>query len=352
MKHLGIVLSIFIAMPLSGASYANVSPDIAEFLKTLAAQNGPPIYTLSPDKARKVLDDLQAPTVDLIPANIKDIEVVGSDEQKISVRIVKPKIVNSMLTYFVNPTSIEKKLPVVLYVHGGGWILGNKNTHDYLIRSIANGAKAAVVFVNYTLSPEAQFPVGIEQVYDVAKYIAQEGSGLGLDGSRMIIVGDSVGGNMATAVAQMAKDRGGPHFMHQILLYPVTDANFNTGSYKEFGGGDYWLSKKSMEWFWDAYLPDVKKRAHRYASPLRSTLEQLRGLPEALIIVDENDVLRDEGEAYAHKLMQAGVKVTPLRMLGTIHDFLMLAPLKDNQISKTALDTVNQRLTRVFKRQG
>lgn len=336
MKHLGIVLSIFIAMPLLGASYANISPDVAEFLNSLAAQNGPPIYSLSPEKARKILDDLQAPTVDVIPAAIKDIEVPGSDEQKISVRIVKPK-------------GIGGKLPVVLYVHGGGWILGNKNTHDYLIRSIANGAKAAVVFVNYTPSPEAQFPVGIEQVYDVAKYVEEEGSALGLNGSRMIIAGDSVGGNMATAVAQMAKDRGGPHFMHQILLYPVTDANFNTGSYKEFGGGDYWLSKKAMEWFWNAYLPDVKKRAHRYASPLRSTIEQLRGLPEALIIVDENDVLRDEGEAYAHKLMQAGVKVTPIRMLGTVHDFLMLAPLKDNQITKTALDTVNQRLIKVFK---
>lgn len=317
-------------------AYPTIDLQVTEFLNTLAAQNGPPIYKLSPEKARKVLDDLQAPTVDVIPAQIKDIEVVGKDGKPISVRIVKPK-------------GMGGKLPVALYVHGGGWILGNKNTHDYLIRSIANGAKVAVVFVNYTPSPEAQFPVGLEQVYDVAQYIAQEGSALGLNGSRMVIMGDSVGGNMATAVAQMAKDRGGPHFIHQILLYPVTDANFNTGSYKQFGGGDYWLSKKSMEWFWDAYLPDVKKRAHRYASPLRSSLEQLKGLPDALIIVDENDVLRDEGEAYAHKLMQAGVTVTPIRMVGTIHDFAMLAPLKDNQITKTALDTVNQRLVRVLK---
>ena len=337
MKHLDILLSIFITMPLWGVSYANLSPDVTEFLNALAAQNGPPIYTLTPEKARKVLDDLQAPSVGIIPANIKDIEIPGSDDQKISVRIVTPQ-------------GSRGKLPVILYVHGGGWILGNKNTHDYLIRSMAKGAKAAVVFVNYTLSPEAQFPVAIEQVYDVAKYIAQEGGTLGLDGSRMVIVGDSVGGNMATAVAQMAKDRGGPHFLQQILLYPVTDANFNTGSYNQFGDGSYWLSKKAMQWFWDAYLPDVKKRAHRYASPLRSTREQLRGLPETLIIVDENDVLRDEGEAYGHKLMQAGVKVTPVRMGGIIHDFALLAPLKDNQIAKTAIDMVNQRLLKIFKK--
>lgn len=334
-KLLLLMLSIYAIYP---ATNTNLDPQVAEFLNSLAAQNGPPIYTLSPEKARDVLNSLQASSVGVIPAQIQDIQVIGKDKKPIDVRIVKPN------------GNVRGLLPVVVYVHGGGWILGNKDTHDYLIRSIANGAKVAVVFVNYTPSPEAQYPVAIEQVYDVAQRIAEKGQTLGLDASKMAIAGDSVGGNMATAVAQMAKDRGGPQFLAQILLYPVTDANFNTGSYKEFGGGQYWLGKKAMEWFWDAYLPDVKKRAERYASPLRSTLEQLRGLPEALLIVDENDVLRDEGEAYARKLMQAGVKVTPIRMLGTVHDFLMLSPLKENQISQGALDIVNQYLIKMFKR--
>ncbi len=316
----------------------NLDPHVAEFLNGLAAQNGPPIYTLSPEKARDVLNSLQASSVGVIPAHIQDIKVIGKDKKPIDVRIVRPN------------GNVRGLLPVVLYVHGGGWILGNKDTHDYLIRSIANGAKVAVVFVNYTPSPEAQYPVAIEQVYVVAVSIANIGLTLGLVGSMMAIAGVSVGGNMATAVAQMAKDRGGPRFLAQILLYPVTDANFNTDSYQTFGGGQYWLGKKAMEWFWDAYLPDVKKRAERYASPLRSTLDQLRGLPETLLIVDENDVLRDEGEAYARKLMQAGVKVTPIRMLGTVHDFLMLSPLKENQITQEALNIVNQKIVKIFKK--
>lgn len=318
-------------------AYPQLDPQIAKFLNGLAAQNAPPIYTLSPEKARSVLNSLQAPSVGILPAVIQDIEISGSDGNPIDVRIVRPRGFTGLL-------------PVVLYVHGGGWILGNKDTHDYLIRSIAHGANVAVVFVNYTPSPEAQYPVAIEQIYDVARYIVAKGPTLGLNPSKMVIAGDSVGGNMATVVAQMAKDRGGPNFLAQMLLYPVTDANFNTGSYKEFGGGEYWLSKKAMEWFWDAYLPDIKRRFERYASPLRATIDQLRGLPETLLIVDENDVLRDEGEAYARKLMQAGVKVTPIRMNGLVHDFLILAPIKENQIVKQALDIVNHNLIRIFKK--
>jgi len=319
------------------ASYHNLDSQVSNFLEQLAAKGGPPLNELPIEDARKVLDDLQKPTINQIPAKIKDTEIMGSNKEKISIRIVRPQ-------------GKSGKLPVVVYAHGGGWILGNKDTHDYLIRSIANGAQVAVAFVNYTPSPEAKYPVAIEQIYDVASYIAREGKELDLDGSKMVIAGDSVGGNMATVVAQMAKDRRGPRFLYQILLYPVTDANFNTGSYKEFGDGRFWLSKPAMEWFWDAYLPDKKRRSEPYASPLRSSEEQLRGLPPALIIVDENDVLRDEGENYARKLMQAGVQVTPVRMLAVVHDFAMLAPLKDNPITRAAIDLVNQTLIKVFKR--
>lgn len=336
-KLLIILLSGFIVENSIAASYKNLDPQVSGFLEQLAKQDGPPIYTLKPEDARNVLDDLQKPSVGIIPASIKDITVPFKDKEEVSARIVRPK-------------GYAGKLPVVIYVHGGGWILGNKETHDYLIRKIANGANVAVVFVNYTPSPEAKYPVALEQIYAVADYVAKNGNKLNLDSQRMAIVGDSVGGNMATVVAQMAKDRGGPHFIKQILLYPVTDANFKTGSYKEFGDGSLWLSKKAMEWFWDAYLPDVKKRSEPYASPLRSSIDQLRGLPPALVIVDENDVLRDEGEAYAHKLMQAGVPVRAVRILGTVHDSAILAPLKDTQPTQEIIDIVNQTLMKAFKK--
>lgn len=332
-----MLISGFMVNYINAAAYKNIDPQVVSFLEQLAKKDGPPIFKLKPEEARKILNDLQAPLVGKIPATVKDIMVPFKDHDDVSVRIVKP-------------IGSKSNLPVVIYVHGGGWILGNKETHDYLIRKIANVAKVAVVFVNYTPSPEAQYPVAIEQVYAVANYIAKNGNKFGLDGKRMVIAGDSVGGNMANVVAQMAKDRGGPHFIKQILLYPVTDANFNTESYKQFGDGSLWLSKGAMEWFWDAYLPDVKKRSEPYASPLQATIDQLRGLPPAVVITNENDVLRDEGEALAHKMEKAGVPVRAVRILGTVHDSAMLAPLKDTQPTQEIIDIVIQALIQAFKR--
>lgn len=308
--------------------YPNLDPQVAKFINQLDSQNAPPLYTLTPEAARKVLDDLQKHNVNLVPAIVQDIVIPGKITPEISLRIVRP-------------THAKGKLPVIIYVHGGGWILGNKNTHDYLIRKIANGAQAAVVFVNYPPSPEAKYPVAIEQAYEAAEYMAKNARQHNLDGKRMAIAGDSVGGGMAAAVTLLAKQRGTPNFKYQALFYPVTDANFNTESYNRFADGP-WLTKKAMQWFWDAYAP-VQQRTIPTVTPLNATLEELQGLPPALVITDD-DVLRDEGEAYATKLEKAGVPVTSVRFGNTIHDFMMLAPLKDTQAAKSAIELATTKL--------
>lgn len=326
-KRLLVISVLTCINTLYAKKYFDLDPQVAQFINQLDTQNAPPIYTLTPQAARKVLDDLQKNNVNRVPALVQDITIPGKITPEISLRIVRP-------------THAKGKLPVIIYVHGGGWILGNKETHDYLIRQLANQAQAAVVFVNYTPSPEAQYPVAIEQAYEAADYIAKNSTKYSLDGSRMAIAGDSVGGGMATEVALRAKKRGGPKFLYQALFYPVTDANFETDSYNKYANGP-WLTKKAMQWFWDAYAPTTGKNAiNRNSSdiaPLQASLEELAGLPPALVITD-HDVLRDEGQAYAIKLMQAGVPTTSVEFLGTIHDFAMLAPLKDTPTTKSAIE--------------
>jgi acetyl esterase len=225
---------------------------------------------------------------------------------------------------------------VILYMHGGGWVLGNADTHDRLVRELAVGTGAAVVFVEYERSPEAHYPVALEQGYATARWIVREGAANQLDPDRMAIAGDSVGGGMTAALALMASERGDVRFVHQSMYYPVTDARMNTGSYEQFAEG-YFLTAKSMAWFWDAYLPQVERRSEPFASPLRASEEQLAGLPPALVIVDEADVLRDEGEAYAARLRAAGVAVTTVRYDGISHDFMMLNPLSGTHATRAAV---------------
>jgi acetyl esterase len=225
--------------------------------------------------------------------------------------------------------------------------LGSKNTHDRLVREIANGVNSAVVFVDYTRSPEAKYPVAIEEAYAATKYIAENGAKMNLDSSRLAVAGDSVGGNMTAALTILAKQRMGPKIVFQALFYPVTDASFDTASYHRFADGP-WLTTKAMEWFWNAYAPDVETRKEITACPLRATIEELSGLPPALVIVDENDVLRDEGEAYARKLMQAGVKVTVTRYLGTMHDFMMLNPIASTPAVRAAIAQANNMLVQAL----
>ncbi len=291
--------------------------------KVAEAFSKPPfLYEMAPADARKVLEAAQSGPVSKLPIDEEWI-TVPSPAGDVRVRLVKPQGAAGML-------------PVVVYMHGGGWILGNAATHDRLVRELAVGAGAAIAFVEYPNSPEARYPTAIEQGYATAQWITRNGASKGLDARRMAVAGESVGGNMTAALALMAKDRGDVTFVQQSMYYPVTDAAMNTASYDQFASG-YYLSRAEMEWFWDAYAPDPAQRAEITASPNRATAEQVRGLPPAYVCVDEADVLRDEGEAYAAKLRSAGVPVTTVRYDGTIHDFMLLNALSDSRATRAAI---------------
>jgi len=289
----------------------------------VTATSAPPfIYELTPVEARKVLDDVQAEPIEKLPV----------DERWITV----PAAVGDVRVRIVRPPGVEGTLPAILYMHGGGWVLGNAGTHDRLVRELAVGTGAAVAFVEYDRSPEARYPVAVEQGYATARWITREGPSNGLDPERIAVAGDSVGGGMTAALALMANDRGDVHFVQQSMYYPVTDAGMDTDSYAQFAEG-YFLFAKGMAWFWDCYEPDRERRVEPYASPLRARDEQLEGLPPALVIVDEADVLRDEGEAYAARLRAAGVPVTTVRYDGITHDFMMLNPLSGTRATRAAI---------------
>jgi acetyl esterase/lipase len=299
------------------------------------ATSAPPfLYELGPEGARKVLDDIQAAPVEKLPVDDEWITVPAAVGD-VGVRIVKPR-------------NAPAELPVVLYMHGGGWILGNAGTHDRLIRELAVGIPAAIVFVEYDRSPEAHYPVAIEQGYATAQWIVREGAAKGLDASRLAVAGDSVGGNMTAALAIMAQQRGDVTFIQQSMFYPVTDAAQDTESYTEFADGPF-LRAKAMEWFWDAYTTDPAQRAQITASPNRATVEDVAGLPPALLLVDEADVLRDEGEAYAAKLREAGVPITTVRYDGIHHDFMMLNPLRDTAATRAAIAQAIAMFREAFK---
>lgn len=295
----------------------------AKFINMLAAQNNPPLYELTPEAARKVLIDAQSGNVRKPDVSIKDTTLQVGPTGSVDVRIVRPK-------------DSVGKLPGILYIHGGGWILGNKDTHDRLVRELAVGAGATVIYPNYTPSPEAKYPVPIEQCYAVLEYVTKNSDMFDISPDGIIVSGDSVGGNMATAMALMSQDRNGPKIIFQMLFYPVTNSQLTSRSYSDFAEGP-WLTKKAMEWFWDAYLPEGDRGDDTYASPLRASEDVLAKLPPALIITAENDVLRDEGEAYAKKLDKAGVDVTSVRVNGTMHDFVMLDALADTGPARTAV---------------
>jgi acetyl esterase len=290
----------------------------------LAEQTAKPpfVYDLGPESARRLLDEIQSAPIEKLPVEDEWITVPATVGD-VRVRIVKPPGALAML-------------PVVLYMHGGGWVLGNAGTHDRLVRELAVGAGAAVAFVEYDRAPEARYPVAIEQGYATAQWIVREGAGKGLDASRLAAAGDSVGGNMTAALTIMAQQRGDVRFVHQSIWYPVTDAAQDTESYREFADGPY-LRAKAMEWFWDAYTTDPDERAQITASPNRATRDELAGLPPGLLVVDEADVLRDEGEAYAAKLRAAGVPITTVRYDGTVHDFMMLNPLSETVAARAAI---------------
>ena len=302
-----------------------------EFVKSLELKHVPPIYTLPTNEARKLHDELaRSPVQNQIPANIEDKII----ENNISIRIIRP-------------LNNKNKLPVVIYFHGGGWILGSEDIYDSLIKQIANGANTAVIFLNYSLAPEAKYPTQIDESYRTALYISQHASEMNVDADNMVIMGDSAGGNIAIAITLMAKERKIPKIKYQILVYPITNVDMKTESYKKYADGP-WVTKKAMEWSWNAYLPNSIKGNEILASPLKASIDQLRGLPPALIITDDNDVLRDEGEEYAYNLIQADVDVVAVRYLGTQHGYLTLDSLKNTPAAKNTILLINSQLRKIF----
>ncbi|WP_326574468.1 alpha/beta hydrolase [Streptomyces sp. NBC_00481] len=298
-----------------------LEPAAAEF--AAATANPPYLFDLGPVEGRKTVDEVQSGDIGKPAVDEEWVTVPGGPTGEVKARIVRP-------------VGAKGVLPVILYIHGAGWVFGNAHTHDRLVRELAVGARAAVVFPEYDLSPEARYPVAVEQNYAVARWIVAEGAGHYLDATRIAVAGDSVGGNMAAALTLMAKERGDVPLVQQVLFYPVTDAAFDTGSYRQFGEG-YFLRRDGMQWFWDQYTTSEKERAEITVSPLRATPGQLKGLPPALVITAEADVLRDEGEAYAAKLREAGVPVTAVRYQGIIHDFVMLDALRGTRAAEAAI---------------
>ncbi|UGT62253.1 alpha/beta hydrolase [Nocardia asteroides] len=288
-----------------------------------ATSQPPFLYQLDPEEGRKTVDGVQDSEIWKPEIDEEWVTVDGGPTGSVRARIVKPK-------------GAAGALPVIVYTHGAGWVFGDAHTHDRLVRDLAVGANAAVVFPEYDRSPDVRYPVANEQSYRVAQWVVGDGAAHGLDAARIAVAGDSVGGNMAIALTLLAKERGDLSFVQQVLFYPVTDAAFETESYHRFAEG-YFLARDGMQWFWDQYTPSAEDRAQITASPLRASTEQLAGLPPALVITAEADVLRDEGEAYAAKLRAAGVPVTAVRYGGIVHDFVMLNTLHDTEAAKAAV---------------
>ncbi|MCF5707229.1 alpha/beta hydrolase fold domain-containing protein [Pseudomonas syringae] len=314
MKTVSNVLAgTLLALSISSAFAAGdsgVEHNTQAFLDALNSGTGKPIEQLSPKDARAVLVGAQSGVKLTLPKADVSEKTIKVDGQSISLTIVRP-------------AGVKGTLPAFMFFHGGGWVLGDFQTHERLVRDLVAGSGAVAVFVNYTPSPEAHYPTAINQAYAATRWVAEHGKEINVDGKRLAVAGNSVGGNMAAVVALMAKDKGTPALRYQVLLWPVTDANFNTASYDQYAEGHF-LTRNMMKWFWDNYTTDAAQRNEIYASPLRATTEQLKGLPPALVQTASADVLRDEGEAYARKLDQAGVPVTAVRYNGMIHDYGLL----------------------------
>jgi len=305
------------------------------FLDALNAGTGKPLEQLSPKDARAVLVGAQAGVKLTLPKADVSEKTIQVDGQSISLTIVRP-------------AGVKGELPAFMFFHGGGWVLGDFPTHERLVRDLVAGSGAVAVFVNYTPSPEAHYPVAINQAYAATKWVAEHGKQINVDGKRLAVAGNSVGGNMAAVVALMAKDKGTPAIRFQALLWPVTDASFETASYNQFAEGHF-LSKNMMKWFWDNYTTDAGQRNEIYASPLRASTAQLKGLPPALVQTAEADVLRDEGEAYARKLDAAGVPVTAVRYNGMIHDYGLLNVVSQVPAVRSAMLQVSEELKQHLK---
>jgi acetyl esterase/lipase len=317
------------------AGSPGVERHVQGFVNELSAGGGKPLEQLSPADARAVLVGAQA----------------GAALQSLKVDIAEKTISaagHDIKLTVVRPAGAGGTLPVFMFFHGGGWVLGDFPTHERLVRDLVVGSGAAAVFVNYTPSPEAHYPVAINEAYAATLWVAEHGAEINVDGKRLAVAGNSVGGNMAAVVALMAKNKGTPAIRYQVLFWPVTNANFENASYDEFADGHF-LTRNMMKWFWDSYTTDLNQRNEIYASPLLATLEHLKGLPPALVQTAEEDVLRDEGEAYARRLDAAGVDVTAVRYNGMIHDFGLLNALSEVPSTRSALLQASEELKKHLK---
>jgi acetyl esterase len=300
-----------------------LAPETRDFVEKISEMT--PINELPVEEARARLTKAQEGSADLPPASVEEKTLAVGPTGEVKVYVVRPE------------GSEDSTLPGVVYFHGGGWILGNFTTHERLVRELANKVEAAVVFVEYAPAPEQKHPVQIEQDYAVLQYISENPDEFGIDAERLATAGDSVGGQMVATVAMMAQQQGGPEIDAQVMFYPVTTAVLDSESYELFADGPY-LTKAAMEWFWEAYLPEGANLSDPMISPLRASDEQLAQFAPTLVITDENDVLRDEGESFAARLVEAGVETEGARYLHTIHDFVMLNAFTDTPAPRAAIE--------------
>jgi acetyl esterase len=318
----------------NAATDTRIDPQIRPFLAELNRDSSP-FWELPQPKPQEILTALQNKTpVDL--SGVTTVEKTITQDGR------------NVKLYIMTPQNVSAKPGVLLFIHGGVWIVGNFQNHQRLLRDLVVGSGQIGVFVEYTPLPEAKYPTQMEETYAALKWVAAHAADFGADGSRIAVAGNSVGGNMTAALALMTKDKNGPKIALQVLFIPATDASVDTNSYHEFGT-DRFLARAFMKYGWDLYAPDEKTRNSPYVSPLRASNEELGGLPPALVITAENDPLRDEGEAYAQKLKDAGVAVTATRYNGMIHDFVLLNAIHDVSGVQAAIQQANDAIRDALK---
>ena len=308
--------------PVPFAEDPRISAGTRKFLEALNGAGGDPLETVGPEQARKVLEGAQASI---------EVDLSGIDESTRTIETASGPIELNI----VRPAGVTDKLPVFVFIHGGGWVLGDYPTHKRLVRDIVVESGYVAVFVNYTRTPEAVFPQQINESYAAAKWVAENGDEINVDGKRLAIVGNSVGGNLTAATTLKAIAEGTPAISSAIMLWPVTDANFDRESWTDFGA-DRFLTAPLMKWMWDLYAPP-EKRSDPLATPFNASADQLKAFPPTLIQVAENDILRDEGEAFGRKLDEAGAEVTTIRYDGAIHDFGLLNALANEPSTRSMI---------------
>jgi len=305
----------------------SLDPQVAAVIDALDA-GFPPVHTMTGAEARATIRSRFVPAAR--PETISEVryERVPGHGGDIHVRVYRP-------------AADAETLPVLVYAHGGGFVFCDLDSHDGLCRNLANLIPAVVVSVDYRLAPEHRWPAAAEDVYAVTRWVAENAAALGGDAGRIVVGGDSAGGNLAAVTALMARDRGGPPVAGQLLLYPMIAADFDTDSYRLYGKGFY-NPKPALQWYWDQYVPSPADREHPYASPLHA---DLGGLPSTVVVIAGHDPLRDESIAYADALKGAGVVTVRCRYDGGIHGFMTM-PMLDiaHQARQRACDELAQLL--------